>query len=85
MKLTEAADGKAGGGLGAGADSGKFNGNVDGIDDPDLVAHIEEKIAERAAAKKEKNFALADEIRAQLLAEGIILEDTREGVKYHKG
>ena len=30
-------------------------------------------------------FALADEIRAQLLAEGIVLEDTREGVKYHKG
>ncbi len=53
-------------------------------EDPAFVEHVEEKIAERAAAKKEKNFALADEIRAQLLAEGIVLEDTREGVKWHR-
>ncbi|MCR5688203.1 MAG: cysteine--tRNA ligase [Lachnospiraceae bacterium] len=50
---------------------------------PEFAAHVEEKIAERAAAKKEKNFALADEIRAALLAEGVVLEDTREGVKWH--
>ncbi len=48
------------------------------------VALIEEKIAERTAAKKEKNFARADEIRAELLAMGIVIEDTREGVKWHK-
>ena len=52
--------------------------------DPELTAYVEGKIAERAAAKKEKNFALADEIRNSLLAEGIVLEDTREGVKWHK-
>ena len=86
LKLTEAAGagGKAGRVPGAGTDSGAFNGNADGIDDPDLVAHIEEKIAERAAAKKEKNFALADEIREQLLAEGIVLEDTRQGVIFRR-
>ena len=48
------------------------------------VALVEEKIAERTAAKKEKNFARADEIRAELLAMGIVIEDTREGVKWHK-
>ena len=41
-------------------------------------------IAERQAARKEKNFARADEIRSLLLAQGIILEDTREGVKWKR-
>ena len=41
---------------------------------------IEEKIAERTKAKKEKDFALADAIREELLSKGIVLEDTREGV-----
>ncbi len=50
----------------------------------DEVAEIEALIAERTAAKKEKNFAKADEIRAKLLDMGIILEDTREGVKWKK-
>lgn len=50
----------------------------------DEVAEIEALIAERTAAKKEKNFARADEIRAQLLERGIVLEDTREGVKWKK-
>lgn len=53
------------------------------IDDSE-VKRIEELIAERTAAKKEKNFARADEIRDMLLSEGIILEDTREGVKWKK-
>ena len=53
------------------------------IDDSE-VKRIEELIAERIAAKKEKNFARADEIRDMLLGEGIILEDTREGVKWKK-
>ena len=52
--------------------------------DSDEVARIEALIAERTAAKKEKNFARADEIRNQLLEEGIILEDTREGVKWKR-
>ena len=45
---------------------------------------IEALIAERQAARKEKNFARADEIRDELLAKGIILEDTREGVKWKR-
>lgn len=52
--------------------------------DSELAAHVEALIAERSAAKKEKNYARADEIRNQLLEEGIVLEDTREGVKWHK-
>lgn len=49
-----------------------------------LDADIEELIAERQAARKEKNFAKADEIRGLLLEKGIILEDTREGVKWKR-
>ena len=45
---------------------------------------IEAMIAERRAAKKEKNFARADEIRASLLEQGIVLEDTREGVRWKR-
>ena len=41
-------------------------------------------IAERQAARKEKNFARADEIRDELAAKGIVLLDTREGVKWKK-
>ncbi|WP_072525792.1 cysteine--tRNA ligase [Clostridium sp. Marseille-P3244] len=49
-----------------------------------LDADIEAMIEKRQAARKEKNFALADQIRDELLAKGIILEDTREGVKWKK-
>ncbi|HBA68504.1 MAG TPA: cysteine--tRNA ligase [Lachnospiraceae bacterium] len=49
-----------------------------------LDADIEELIAERQAARKAKNFARADEIRNQLLEKGILLEDTREGVKWKR-
>jgi cysteinyl-tRNA synthetase len=52
--------------------------------DAEFEAYILQKIEERKAAKKEKNFALADAIRAELLEKGIILEDTREGVKWKK-
>ena len=50
--------------------------------DPELLAYIEEKIAERKAAKKNKDFALADAIRDELLAKGISILDTREGTKF---
>ena len=49
-----------------------------------LDADIEEMIARRQQARKEKNFALADQIRGELLEKGIILEDTREGVKWKR-
>ena len=49
-----------------------------------LAEDIEALIAERQAARKEKNFARADEIRKELLDKGIILEDTREGVKWKR-
>lgn len=45
-------------------------------------ARIEALIAERAAAKKAKDFARADEIRDQLAAEGVILKDSREGTRW---
>lgn len=49
-----------------------------------LETEIEALIEERQAARKAKNFARADEIRNQLLEKGIVLLDTREGVKWKK-
>lgn len=49
-----------------------------------LDAQVEALIAERQAARKEKNFARADEIRNELTAMGILLEDTKEGVKWKR-
>lgn len=49
-----------------------------------LDAQIEELIQERQDARKARNFARADEIRNTLAAQGIILEDTREGVKWKR-
>lgn len=49
-----------------------------------LDSDIEALILERQNARKEKNFKRADEIRDELLAKGIILEDTREGVKWKR-
>ncbi len=49
-----------------------------------LDEDIEKLIEERQAARKAKDFARADEIRDQLLAMGITLKDTREGVKWTK-
>lgn len=49
-----------------------------------LDDEIEKLIAERQAARKARDFKRADEIRDQLLSQGIILEDTREGVKWKR-
>ncbi|MCI8564775.1 MAG: cysteine--tRNA ligase [Lachnospiraceae bacterium] len=49
-----------------------------------LDAEIEQMIAKRQQARKERDFALADRIRAELSDRGILLEDTREGVKWKR-
>ncbi len=49
-----------------------------------LDEEVEELIAQRAQARKDKNWAKADEIRDKIKAMGIILEDTPQGVKWHK-
>ena len=49
-----------------------------------LDEEIEKLIEERQVARKERNFQRADEIRAELLEKGIVLEDTREGVKWKR-
>ena len=49
-----------------------------------LEAEVEALIAERQAVRAAKDFTRADEIRAELLARGIVLEDTRDGVKWKR-
>ena len=49
-----------------------------------LDKEIEDLIQERQAARKAKDFKRADEIRDELLKKGIILKDTREGVKWKR-
>ena len=49
-----------------------------------LDSEIEEMIAARQQARKDRNFARADEIRDELTAKGIVLEDTREGVRWKR-
>lgn len=53
-------------------------------DEEILAQEIEQLIQGRQQARKDKDFSRADEIRDELLAKGIILEDTREGVKWKK-
>ena len=50
--------------------------------DSDLEKEVNELIAKRAEAKKNKDFALADQIRDELLSRNIKLIDTREGTKF---
>ena len=55
----------------------------DEVDD-ELTTFVEAKIAERAEAKKNKDFAKADAIRDELLTKGIAIKDTREGVVWER-
>jgi cysteinyl-tRNA synthetase len=45
---------------------------------------VEALVQERTAAKKARNFSRSDQIRDELLAQGIVLEDTREGVRWKR-
>ena len=47
-------------------------------------AEVEAAIAERTAAKKSRDFARADEIRKQLADQGVVIEDTKEGVRWKR-
>ena len=54
-------------------------------ENPEFIAEIEGIIAQRTAAKAEKNFALADKLRDDLKERGIILEDTKDGSIWKRG
>lgn len=59
-------------------------GIIEKQEDTSLDSEIETMIEQRQAARKAKNFAEADRIRDELAAKGIILEDTPQGVKWHR-
>jgi cysteinyl-tRNA synthetase len=55
------------------------------VDEKELLdADIEQLIEERNQARKDKNFARADEIRDHLTEQGIVLEDTPQGVRWRR-
>ena len=64
-------------------EAAKLGAGVEPADD-EFSAKVEALIAERAAAKKEKNFAEADRIRGVLTDMGVEIKDTREGVVWQR-
>lgn len=58
---------------------------VDGMAQDDILdADVDALISERETARAEKNFSRADEIRDELTTQGIVLEDTPQGVRWHR-
>ena len=57
---------------------------ADAIANDPFAAYVEDMIRQRAEAKKAKNYARADEIRAELLEKGVTLTDTSQGTKWSK-
>ncbi len=47
-------------------------------------AEIDALVAERSEAKKARNFARADAIRAELLAKGVVIEDSKDGARWKR-
>ena len=63
---------------------GRVLGILQNTETESIDNEIEELIAKRQEARKNKNFALADEIRDNLKAQGMVLEDTPNGVKWKR-
>ncbi|HEX2206556.1 MAG TPA: DALR domain-containing protein, partial [Longimicrobium sp.] len=53
--------------------------------DDDLSAWVEERLAARQAARKERDFAVADAIRDEISARGVVIEDTPQGARWKLG
>jgi cysteinyl-tRNA synthetase len=67
----------------------RINGVLDivpdrGVDDPELVAWVEERLVGRRAARERRDFAEADRIRAELVERGIAIEDGAGGTKWKR-
>ncbi|EMM73643.1 cysteine--tRNA ligase [Leptospira weilii str. 2006001855] len=58
--------------------------NFESPKDPLIDSEIDSLIEERQTARKNKNFARSDAIRDQLLAQGILIEDTKDGVRWRR-
>ena len=67
-------------GVAAQGEVGSVSPSMRSLTGVEALGAVEELIAERIIAKKAKNFALADRIRADLLQQGIILEDKPGGL-----
>jgi cysteinyl-tRNA synthetase len=51
----------------------------------ELAAWVEERLAARRAARERRDFAAADQVRAELTARGILIEDGAGGTRWRRG